>query len=205
MLDKAQRRMTPEEFYAWQEAMDEKYELVDGYPVRRGREIELMAGASKRHDRIVWNLIRALGNQLAERSCHGFTSDTAVRTLKQTRRRPDVGIECGDRDDRSVEATDVRFVAEVLSPSTHELDVFVKLDEYRAIQTMRYVLVVEPNEPLAMLWRRQGDGSWIQETAEGRDARINLDELGISLSLDEIYAGLTFRALPRLIGEQSDQ
>ena len=54
MLDKAQQRMTPEEFYAWQEGMDERYELVDGYPVPRCPDIEMMPGASKRHDRIVW-------------------------------------------------------------------------------------------------------------------------------------------------------
>jgi hypothetical protein len=30
MFGKIERRMTPEESYAWQEEMDEKYELVDG-------------------------------------------------------------------------------------------------------------------------------------------------------------------------------
>src|SRR4051794_3867032 len=101
MLDKRQRRMTPEAFYAWAEPLDEKYELVDGFPVRRTPDLEMMTGASKRHDRIVWNLIGAIGNQLRAGPCHGFTSDTAVRTSPLSRRRPDAGIECGARDDQS--------------------------------------------------------------------------------------------------------
>ena len=199
MLDKRQRRMTPEEFYAWQEPMDEKYELVDGYPVRRACDIELMTGATRRHDRIVWNLIRAIANQLAGGPGEGFTSDTAVRTMKNTLRRPDVGVDCGSGDEGSFEAEEVRFVAEVLSPSTHELDMFVKLEEYRAIPSMQYVLLVEPNAPLAILWTRAGDGTWSQETRQGREAEFSISTLNITLSLNEIYGRLTFRPVPRLV------
>lgn len=198
MLDKRLKRMTPEEFYAWQEPIDEKYELVDGYPVPRRPDAELMTGASKRHDRIVWNLIRALGNQLGEGPCQGFTSDTAVRTPEDKRRRPDVGVECGARDDQSFEAEDVRFVAEVLSPSTREFDMYGKLEEYRSIPSMQYVLLVEPNAPAAILWSRKG-AAWSYVELEGRDARVELPDLGVTFPLDEIYGSLTFRPVPKLV------
>ena len=100
MLDKAQRRMTPEEFYAWQEAMDEKYELVDGYPVERCPDTKMMTGARRRHDQIVWNFLAELKVQLRGKPCRGFTSDTAVKTATG-RRRPDAGVECGELDDES--------------------------------------------------------------------------------------------------------
>ena len=199
MLDKAQRPMTPEEFYAWQETMDERYELVAGYPVPRCPDIEMMTGASRRHDRIVWNLIRAIGNQLGNGPCQGFTSDTAVRTMTGTRRRPDVGVECGERDEGSFEAEDVRFVGEVLSPSTREFDMFEKLEEYRAITTMRYVLLVEPNAPTVMLWSREDDMSWRMMNLEGRDAIAAMPGIGVSLKLDDIYGILTFRPAPKLV------
>ena len=128
MLDKITRRMTPDEFYAWQEPMDEKYELVDGYPVK------MMNGASRRHGQIVFNMISEVGRQLRRTSCRGFTGDTAVRTLPGTRRRPDVGVECGHRDDGSYEAGEVRMVVEVLSPSTREFNLYGKLDEYKVRQ-----------------------------------------------------------------------
>ena len=64
MLDKPRRRMTPEEFYAWQETQEDKSELVDGYPVPRWPDVEMMTGASRRHDQIVMNLIGEFGRQL---------------------------------------------------------------------------------------------------------------------------------------------
>ena len=200
MLDKAQRRMTPEEFYVWQEPMDEKYELVDGYPAKRCPDIEMMTGASRRHDQIVWNLLAALKPQLRGKPCRGFTSDTAVRTLRGTRRRPDAGIECGKRDDQSHEAGDVRMVAEVLSPSTRELNMFGKLDEYRAIPTMQYVLLVEPNAPRAILWSRN-DELWEHVTIEGLSASIELASLGLTLTLAEIYDEVEFATAPKPVQE----
>ena len=197
MLDKAQRRMTPEEFYAWQEAMDEKYELVDGYPVPRCPDTEMMTGARRRHDQIVWNVLAELKVQLRGKPCRGFTSDTAVKTAKG-RRRPDAGIECGELHDESFEAGEVRMVAEVLSPSTRELDMFGKLDEYKAIESMDHVLLIEPNEPRAILWSRQPDRSWNHTDFQGIDAEIEVRAIGITLRLEEVYSGLKFRSSPTL-------
>ncbi len=197
MLDKAQRRMTPEEFYAWQEPMDEKYELVDGYPVR------MITGASRRHDQIVVNIISSLGPQLRGSSCRGFTWDTAVRTLPRTRRRPDVGVECGHMDDESFEAGEVRLVVEVLSPSTREFNHYGKLEEYKAIASMRHVLLIEPNAPQAILWSRKSAESWKHSIFEGLDAFIVLDEPKITLRLSDVYADLIFRAAPKLVEEGS--
>lgn len=198
MLDKVPRRMTPEEFYAWQEQMDEKYELVDGYPVPRCPDIEMMTGASRRHDQIVFNTHAELRNQLRGGPCRGFTADTAVRT-PAGRRRPDAGVECGELDDQSYEAGDVRMVVEVLSPSTRDLDTIGKLDEYKAIDTMDHILLVEPNAPQAILWSRQPDRSWTHANFVGIEASISIQSLRIELKLADLYSGLEFRPPPRLV------
>jgi Uma2 family endonuclease len=199
MLDKIERRMTPEEFYVWQEGMDERYELVDGYPVPRCPDVHMMTGASRRHDQIVFNAILQIGNQLKGSRCRGFTADTAVRTTKGTRRRPDAGVECGNLDDQSFEAGEVRMVVEVLSPSTHEIDMFGKLDEYKTIESMDHILLVEPNAPQVILWSRSADRSWSHATIEGIDGTVKIASLGIALTLADLYAGLTFRAVPKLM------
>ena len=198
MLDKIQRRMTPEEFYAWQATVDEKYELVDGYPVPRCPDIEMMTGASRRHDQIVMNLLGELSRQLRGSTCRGFTSDTAVRTLGRTRRRPDAGVECGPRDDESFEAGEVRLVAEVLSPSTREFNLYGKLDEYKSIASMQHVLLIEPNAPQAILWSRDEGGEWTHRIHEGLGSSIEVASLGLLLRLADIYADLGFRPAPRL-------
>ena len=107
MLDKAQRRMTPEGFYAWQEAMDEKYELVDGYPL-------MSPPGTRRHDQIVVNLIANLGNQLAGTDFQGFTSAITIATAPRTRRRADLGVDCGPFRDEDYAASKPKLVVEVL-------------------------------------------------------------------------------------------
>ena len=51
MTEAAPRRWTVEEFFAWQERQPERYELVDGIPVR------MMAGGKNVHDDIVVNVL----------------------------------------------------------------------------------------------------------------------------------------------------
>ena len=199
MLSKIDRRMTPEEFHAWQEGEDEKYELVGGYPVLRCPDLEMMTGASRRHDQIVWNILAELKVQLRGGPCRGFTSDTAVKTTTGNRRRPDAGVECGKRDDKAHDAGDVRMVAEVLSPSTHELDMFGKLDEYRAIPTMHYVLLIEPNAPRAILWARGDNMSWDHVVVEGLDSSVELPSVGVSLKFRDIYDEIDFDSVPHLV------
>jgi Uma2 family endonuclease len=202
MLDKRQRRMTPEEFYAWQEPMDEKYELVDGYPVPRCPDIEMMTGASRRHDRILVNIISILRSQLRGTSCRPFTADTAVRTLPGTRRRPDVGVECGRMEDDSFEAGEVRLLVEVLSPSTREFNHYGKLEEYKSIPTMLHVLLVEPNAPQIGVWSRADDIVWRYSEFEGLEATISLDSPAVRLALAEVYADLSFRPAPKLVEDR---
>jgi Uma2 family endonuclease len=106
----APREMSVDEFYAWGELQEDRYEYVDGFPVR------MMSGASRRHDQVVVNVLVSLGNQLRGGPCRPFTADTAVATMPRRRRRPDVGIECGERRDADYQAGQVRLVVEVLSP-----------------------------------------------------------------------------------------
>jgi hypothetical protein len=39
-------------------------------------------------------------------------------------------------------------------------------------------------------WRVRDGGIWRDGGAQGRDARLTLDELDLSLTLDAVYAGL---------------
>ena len=186
----ALRRMTEDEFFAWGERQEDRYEFVDGIPVR------MMSGASRRHDQIVVNVLLSLGNQLRGGPCRPFTADTAVATLAGRLRRPDVGVECGARQDESYKAGEPRLVVEVLSPSTREFNLFGKLDEYKAVPSLDAILLVDPNAPQCLLWAREADGSWAHRPYDGLEQLIDLPALGVALPLAEIYADLAFP--PRL-------
>jgi Uma2 family endonuclease len=193
MLDKLERRMTPEEFYAWQETIDERYELVDGHPVK------MMTGASRRHDQIVLNVLAEIRNQLRGTACRGFTADTAVATRLRTRRRPDAGVECGPRRDEDYAANTPKLVVEVLSPSTREYDLYNKIEEYRSLESLDYILFIEPNQPQIVLWSRAEDRSWSDKIVEGLDGVVEIPRLGLTLKLIDVYDDISFRSAPKLV------
>jgi Uma2 family endonuclease len=89
--------MTPEQFFAWVSGCEERYELVDG-------EVVMMAGAGRRHDRIVVNLKTAIHSQTKGGPYQTFTGDTSIVTSSSTRRMSDLGVDCGTPDDDSLTA-----------------------------------------------------------------------------------------------------
>ncbi|KQQ39221.1 hypothetical protein ASF58_22705 [Methylobacterium sp. Leaf125] len=188
MADSARLTMTPEDFFVWQRDQDELYELVDGQPVPRHR---MMTGASMQHDRATVNVIVSLGTQLRGTSCRPTTADIALRTSIRGLRRPDVMVECAPLVPDTYEAREPKLVVEVASPSTTTIDQTRKVEDFKRHPTLASVLLVETLKPQALLYRRLGEG-WDIETFEGLDAVIALPEIGATLSLAEIYDGLSF-------------
>jgi Uma2 family endonuclease len=183
MAEPQRRLMTPEEFFAWQENQEARYELVDGIPV----PLRGMTGASNSHDAVVVNTIISLGNQLRGGPCRVASADTAVRTSIRGIRRPDVTVECAPIDRNSYEAHAPRLIVEVLSPSTRQLDRIRKHEEYKRLPTLTMIMFMEPNLPQILLLRREEHGEWRDESFSGLDAAIPLSEIGVTLALRDIY------------------
>jgi len=196
MTDAAPQQWTVEEFFAWQEKQPERYELVDGFPVR------MMAGAKNVHDDIVVNVLAELRNQLRGGGCRPFTSDGSVETKPGQIRRPDIGVDGGRRDPNATKATSPRVVAEVLSPTTRDFDTIGKLEEYKLVDSLQRVVVIEPNAPEVIVWVREDDRSWRKAVYRGLEQEIDMPEIGATLALAEIYDGVEFPARPRLVAEE---
>jgi len=188
MAEQALKRMTVEEFFDWQLSQDKNYELVDGLPVL---PLKSMTGATVRHDTITVNAIVALHSRLRGRSCTPRTADISTRTFRGTR-RPDITIECGKPDPRSMEADDPRVVVEILSPSTMRFDRFQKLEEYKAHERIRVILLVDSEAPQVAVWRRGANGAWAVAEQAGLTQVIALPEIEAELPLAELYEGVEF-------------
>jgi len=185
MGETAVRRMTVAEFFDWEPGDDRRYELVDGVPV-------MMTGARNRHGDVVVNTIGSLGNKLAGSPCRAFMSDTAVLIPNGNVRRPDAGVVCGPRKDDAMHADAPRLVIEVLSPSTREFDMGGKCDEYKTIDSLNHIVLVDPDEPQVTHWFRAEDRAWRQQGYKGLGAVIAFPDLDIAISLGELYRGLDF-------------
>ena len=186
MSQSALRRMTAEEFLQWDlDQPDARHELIDGVPVA-------MTGARRRHDRIVVNALSQLDVRLRGGPCEAFTPDTAVRIPNGNVRRPDAGVVCGPDDDDLTYAAAPRLVIEVLSPTTRAFDLARKLEEYKSIASLDYILLVDPDMPEVILWSRSGARGWEHTVVEGLESTIDLPALRITLPLADLYARVRF-------------
>jgi Uma2 family endonuclease len=174
-MSHATRRMTAAEFLDWQEHQTDLHELVDGRPVA-------MAGAKQRHDRIVANALGELHGQLRGGTCRTFTADLAVVTPRGNVRRPDLGIHCGPFDDEATQAGHPRLVVEVLSRSTRTLDQVGKLEEYKSLESLDAIVLIDPEAPEIIVWSRDPARAWQFDTLHGLDAKIAVPSLGVSLT-----------------------
>lgn len=184
--------MSGDEFLTWCLDQEGKWELVNGHPVQIDIDpVTMMAGASETHDRIVTNLIIALGARLRGGPCWPKTSDQAARMPAGNFRRPDVTIDCGTPNPKSLESSAPSVFFEVLSPSTRPLDEVKKPEEYKSVPSLRHFVLLDQDSPRAWVWTRDEAG-WSAADAEGVEAQIALSALEIALPLAEVYEGVTF-------------
>ena len=176
MSDAAIGCMQPDEFLEWGLRQALRYELVDGTPYA-------MAGAKRRHDRIAMNLHAALVGHLRGHRCVPFSSDTAVRIPAGNIRRPDAGIDCGRYEDDALAADAPYRVVEVLSPTTRNLDMFQKLEEYKTVPSIGHVVLIDPDVAGAIQWSRTAGDAWQYVTVDGLDSTIRLPEIGYAFDL----------------------
>jgi Uma2 family endonuclease len=162
----------------------------------------MMAGAKNVHDDIVVNVLAELRNQLRGTGCRPFTGDGSIETKPGQIRRPDVGVDCGRRDPNATKATSPRVVAEVLSPTMRDFDTIGKLEEYKLVDSLERIVVIEPNAPEVIIWVRGPARNWKKGIARGIDQKLDMPEIGVTLSLAEIYDGVEFPTRPRLVPEE---
>ena len=101
------------------------------------------------------------------------------------------------RDPNGYKASDPRLVLEVLSPTTRDFDSIRKLEEYKTIAGLEYILFVEPNEPSVAIWSRS-DGAWAEARVIDLEAKVEMPKLGIDLAMRAIYEDVEFPPAPRL-------
>jgi len=109
-------------------------------------------------------------------------------------RRPDVLIDCarGKGDDLVAREPAVAF--EVLSPSNANFTRFSKVDEYKAVATLRHIVVLDSDAARLVLFSRAANDAWTSETVDGDVSVARLSGVGVELPLAEIYADVSFES-----------
>ena len=199
MANLKHKEMSADEFLIWNLSQDERFELVDGFPV----PLRSMAGASDAHDSIVVNVIAALKLQLRGSDCRPSTSDKALRTSIKRVRRPDVTIECSSVDPKSYESRNPIAVFEVLSPTTRKIDRNVKLEEYKRHPTLHTIVHIDPDLMDVLLYVRATNGQWDIERHDQAEATVKITGTPVALALSDIYDGVPIPPPDAASNEQS--
>ena len=166
--------MTLAEFLTWEEREELRYEFDGFAPVA-------MTGGTVAHDRITFNLHKALDARLSDKSW------PAIRTERQNcRRRPcpvsDAFIVCKPVPSTATVVDNPVVVFEVVSEGPLRPDLIDKNREYRATPSIqRYVIMLQTRIAAVVFARRGQD--WLSEIVAGPDAILQLPEIDIALPL----------------------
>jgi Uma2 family endonuclease len=161
-----------------------KHEFVDG-------EIYAMAGASRRHNLLVSNLVGRAWNATAERKgCQVFGGDMKVYVeARNSFYYPDVTA-CCDPDDRHEQYL-MRpcLIIEVLSPATTSVDRREKRLSYATLASLDEYVIVEQDRMRVDVYPGKG-GPWMSRVLNEPEDVLELSCLGLHLTLKAIYAGV---------------
>ena len=177
--------VTLDDYLEAERRADYKSEYYDG-------EIFAMYGGTHDHSRLSARLTMIFGRLFD--SCEIFDSNLKLY-LEQTRQcvYPDSMVLCGQPeflDNRKDVILNPTLVAEVLSPSTESYDKRIKAFLYRSIPSLKDCLLVSQDRPYIEHFSRQSNDSWLIKQYADLCATIPLTDLGIELSIAEIYRNI---------------
>lgn len=170
-------RMTVAEFLRFEGDPDRRYELVDG-------RLRSMAAASGEHGTITMNVGIEIDRRLERRPSCRVQGDAGIRIGDDTFYVADVVITCNP-EPRSQITRDPLLIVEVLSPSTRSDDKGRKLDDYKSLDSVAEIWLVDSERRAVQVWWRDPDG-W-----SGRDfvgaASFESRVLEDRIALDRLY------------------
>lgn len=150
-----------------------------------------MSGGTDNHDRIVFNLLKAIDNHLgAAPDCRFFSGNVKVNYQDQFYYYPDAFVTCDPRDraDRYIKRYP-KLIAEVLSPSTQAFDQGEKFNDYQQFESLEeYVLISQESQRVECRRRISAD-TWETVVYQTGD-RIALKSINLEFAIADLYRGL---------------
>jgi Uma2 family endonuclease len=180
----AEKRYTEEEYFAFCEKNEGRFEYVNG-------EIIEMSGESVPANQIAGNIHRYMGNLLEDQPFI-FVQNAVKLQVRGGKafRIPDFFI-FHETGNQKKYATEPIFIIEVLSESSYNTDRVTKLAEYTQIPTLEYYLIIEQEECLVEVFNREGK-RWYVDFYSDLNETIELPALNVKLPMSVIYKKINF-------------
>lgn len=179
------KKLTVEEYFSLEEELNQKFEYVDG-------EIFDMTGGTVNHSLISTNATTTLSNLFRDQSCTIFNSDAKLQIESIGNYfYPDAMVLCekGKIDKKHVQHPQI--IIEVLSPSTEGYDHGKKFAFYRLIESLQVYIMLYQDKPLAEVYQRNADNSWLLKEYAGFDVEIPVYK-DLLLPMRDLYQQVDF-------------
>ncbi|MGH7062577.1 MAG: Uma2 family endonuclease [Stellaceae bacterium] len=188
MAEPAIEPMTLDEFLDWDDGTDTRYELIAGFPVA-------MAPPARAHGILCARLAGAIDAGLRQR--RPCTAQTEAGILRPDREDSfyvaDIAVTCLRYRPGEQLVKEPILIVEILSPGTERHDRRVKVPAYRAIASVREILLIDSESRYAEVLRREGN-FWITELVQCADAVLWLASADLSVPMAELYDGIEIEA-----------
>ncbi|MGB0563021.1 MAG: Uma2 family endonuclease [Spirulinaceae cyanobacterium] len=178
-------RLTPEDYFAWEEQQLEKHEYIDG-------QVYAMSGGTVNHSRIAVRLTSLFDAHLDDTRCITGNSDLKVK-IAQTNNYtyPDASVTCDERDKTNSQYINHPcLIVEVLSKSTEAYDRGGKFRLYRQNPALRDYLLVSSTSIAMDLYHKTDNGQWLLFNYQPGDT-VELKSIDLSFPVEQVYRGLT--------------
>ena len=86
------------------------------------------------------------------------------------------------------------WIGEILSPSTENVDLIAKVEEYQSIESLQEYIIIWQDQPKILQYSRLNN-HWIKTEYEGLNDILTFDSLEISLSLKVLYEDVDFEKI----------
>lgn len=178
-----QSKYTAKQYIALERKGKYKSEYINGY-------IVAMAGASRQHNQITFNIAGELRSQLRDLPCIAYVNDMRVK-VSQTGlyTYPDVVATCSEpqfEDTHMDTLLNPTVIMEVLSESTEAYDRGEKFAHYRRLPSLTDYVLVAQNKACVEHYIRRGE-QWVLSEVSDLDGKIHFDSIDCDLLIREIY------------------
>ena len=178
---------TQEQFFAWAENQDTRYEFDGFQPVA-------MTGGFNNASAIGVNLIGVLHARLRGSGCRPLGPDAGIETVNSAVRYPDALITCTKFDGTAKTIPGVVIVFEIVGATaeSNRRDRITKVREYAAVPSIRrYVILESSGIGLTVMERSGPDQVW-QTTVLTNEDILRMPEVEIEIPVSEFYEDVTF-------------
>lgn len=181
MPEPARKRLTIDDWLAYGDGTETRYELVGG-------ELVAMASGSTRHATIAQNAGSVIEQAVGDRPPCRAVQGAGLEVETEDDRRgyvADVVLTCEPPDDSQI-FREPRLIVEILSPSTAGVDKHRKVPDYASLPSVEEIWLVDSRARAVLVWRRV-DGTWVGSLPYVRAGTFGSPALGIEVALDRLY------------------